>query len=259
MIEKSISKHLRTTYEKAYPFPHIVIDNFLPEPIATEIYNELKNNQNWYHDSEKWVEDFQVNKHFLPGGRKDQVGEIYTSIPKTSLIIDYLNSEDFLTYLQDLTGIDKLESDSEYLNGGGVHKIGKGGSLAVHLDYNVHPHTKKYRKINLLLYLNPKWKKQWGGDLELWTKNDSHPATSIEPMFNRCVIFTISPISFHGHPKPMECPEDISRYSIALYYFSDEKPEVEHPVVFMNGNLEGANLEEFSREIIFSTDGFIKK
>ena len=52
----------------------------------------------------------------------------------------------------------------------------------------------------------------------------------------------------------MTSPEDVSRYSLALYYFSDEKPEVEHEVVFMGGNLVGIDLEDFSRDIIFSTD-----
>lgn len=253
MIEKSISKHMRSTYSMAYPFPHIVIDNFLPEDIANTLHQELLKNNTWYVDSEQWVHDFQVNKSFLPGGNEGQVNEIYKVIPKTSMIIDYLNSKEFTSFLEELTGVDNLQSDSQYLNGGGVHKIGRGGNLSVHLDYNVHPITKKYRKLNLLLYLNPNWKSEWGGNLELWTKDDSRPAVSIEPLFNRCVIFTISPISFHGHPNPMECPQDVNRYSIALYYFSDEKVEVEHPVVFMKGNLEGLSLEEFSQEIIFST------
>jgi Rps23 Pro-64 3,4-dihydroxylase Tpa1-like proline 4-hydroxylase len=258
MIEKSISKHLYSTYQKAHPFPHIIIDNFLPEDIANQIHKELTQNDLWYRDSENWVQEYQVNKFFLPSGNKEEIHELEAKVPKTSLVIDYLNSKEFISFLEELTGIENLFSDSEYLHGGGVHKINNGGELAVHLDYNIHPKTKMFRKLNLLLYLNPYWEKEWGGDLEFWTKHDSHPAVSIEPLFNRCVIFTISPISFHGHPNPIQCPENVSRYSIALYYFSDEKPEVEHDVVFMKGAIQGIDLEEFSQDIIFGTTDFGK-
>jgi Rps23 Pro-64 3,4-dihydroxylase Tpa1-like proline 4-hydroxylase len=256
MIEKSISKHLKTTYQKANPFPHIIIDNFLPDYIATKISDEVKNNEMWYHDTIEWTQEYQINKFYCPNQDDDEsIPEMRKNLPNTSLVLDYLNSPEVLSFLEELTGIPNLIPDHT-LHGGGIHKINNGGKLSVHLDYNIHPNTKKYRKLNLLLYLNPNWKSEWGGNLELWTKNNGHPATSIEPLFNRCVIFTISPISFHGHPKPIECPADVSRYSLALYYFSDEVPEVEHDVVFMDGQLVGYDLENFSKEIIFNTTKF---
>jgi hypothetical protein len=57
---------------------------------------------------------------------------------------------------------------------------------------------------------------------------------SVEPLFNRVVIFTIGEDSLHGHPIPLNTPEDKSRNSIALYYFTEEKPEEigEHTVIF---------------------------
>lgn len=248
-----------SSYSKAYPFPHIIIDNFLPETIANEIHKELVINDTWYREENDWLQDYQVNKFFLPNGQENGVKEIYSSTPRTSLVIDYLNSKEFLVYLEELTGISNLYSDSEFMHGGGIHKINNGGQLSVHLDYSVHPITKKTRKVNLLLYLNPNWNPEWGGNLELWTKNNSHAASSIEPFFNRCVIFTISPIAFHGHPEPMNCPNDVSRYSLALYYFTDEQPEIEHEVVFMKGNLNGTDLEKFSTDIIFETNDFNTK
>jgi hypothetical protein len=57
---------------------------------------------------------------------------------------------------------------------------------------------------------------------------------NVEPLFNRAVIFTITDDSLHRHPVPLNTPENVSRNSIALYYFTEENPEEghEHSVVF---------------------------
>ena len=38
------------------------------------------------------------------------------------------------------------------------------------------------------------------------------------PIFNRIVIFNTNDFTYHGHPNPLQCPQHISRKSIALYY-----------------------------------------
>jgi hypothetical protein len=43
---------------------------------------------------------------------------------------------------------------------------------------------------------------------------------SIEPIFNRCVIFNTDADSFHGHPTPLNSPKDVTRKSLALYYYT---------------------------------------
>jgi len=48
----------------------------------------------------------------------------------------------------------------------------------------------------------------------------SKKALSIAPLINRCVIFNTDSDSFHGHPDPLKTPEDVTRKSIALYYYT---------------------------------------
>jgi hypothetical protein len=43
---------------------------------------------------------------------------------------------------------------------------------------------------------------------------------TVEPVFNRMVIFTTSDTSYHGHPEPLRCPPGRSRRSLALYYYA---------------------------------------
>ena len=233
MINLELSKQLSTQYHEAKPFPHIVIDKFLPETILDSVLDEFNKNKNWWYDKVKWTEPYQVNKFYWPYDI-ETANNLPNDLPTISALVNYLNSPVMLKYLEELTGIDNLISD-ELLMGGGLHKITSGGKLAVHKDYNVHPMKKIYRRLNLLIYLNKNWKEEWEGNLELWDKDHTKLEVSVEPLFNRAVIFTISEDSLHGHPVPLNTPENVSRNSIALYYFTEVNPsDNEHSVVFFD-------------------------
>jgi hypothetical protein len=77
----------------------------------------------------------------------------------------------------------------------------------------------------VLLYLNREWEPAWGGELQLWSQNMKRCEQRIVPVFNRLVVFSTTERSFHGHPEPLSCPEDRSRRSLALYYYSAGRPE----------------------------------
>ena len=222
MINKELANTLKTPYSSAHPFPQIVIDNFLDENIANKVSEEVQNFEAWGYDPSEYSSRHQVNKFFTPWG-DESLPYIQQTAPKTWETLSYLNSPEALKFLENLTGIENVIPDHTYV-GGGMHKINSGGRLAVHADYNIHPVTKLHRRINLLLYLNKDWKSEWGGELELWEKDMSKSAHSIEPIFNRAVIFNITDDAYHGHPYPLRTPENVSRYSLALYYFTETRP-----------------------------------
>lgn len=232
MINLDLSKQLSTQYKNANPFPHIVIDKFLPETILNSVVDEFTKNEKWWYDQVKWTEPFQVNKFYWPHDI-ESANNLPNDLPIISALVDYLNSPVMLKYLEELTGIENLIGD-ELLMGGGLHKTTSGGKLSIHKDYNVHPVKKIYRRLNLLIYLNKDWKTEWEGHLQLWDKNMTNVEVNVEPLFNRAVIFTISDDSLHGHPVPLNTPENVSRNSIALYYFTEENPKEgdEHSVIF---------------------------
>jgi Rps23 Pro-64 3,4-dihydroxylase Tpa1-like proline 4-hydroxylase len=78
--------------------------------------------------------------------------------------------------------------------------------------------------VNLLIYLNKDWDERWGGALELWDRSGRQCVRSVQPVFNRAVLFDTSNFSYHGHPHPLACPPERSRKSVALYYYSLECP-----------------------------------
>lgn len=200
-------------YINATPYPHIVLDDFFELNLIKNIQAEIENFTQW--DGERSFYGSQFKKFYSS----------IDKIPKISReLIRTMNEPVFLKFLEDLTGISNLISDP-YLEGGGFHSIGQGGFLKIHADFNWHKKLKLHRRINLLLYLNKDWDDAWSGQLELWNKDMTMCEKKVSPISNRLVVFTTNDLSFHGHPDPLKCPPDIRRNSIALYYYTADRPE----------------------------------
>src|SRR5256885_1536621 len=94
------------------------------------------------------------------------------------------------------------------------------------------------------------WKEEFGGHLELWARDMSHSEKRVLPVFNRCVIFSTTDYSYHGHPDPLNCPEDRARKSLALYYYTNGRPPEEvsplHTTLFQRRPGEGIGASVFS-------------
>jgi len=203
---------LREQYTHGDPYPHIVIDDFLGADVIERMLDEFPK-----VGSGAWIHYVHYNERKYGQTRRDTFG------PTIGEVVDELNSPRFLEFLRDVTGIEHLLPD-ETLEGGGLHQSERGGFLNVHADFTVHPHRRDWRRrLNLLLYLNPGWQEDWGGYLELWDTEMRECRRKIGPLFNRCVIFSTDPTSFHGHPDPMTCPPGVTRKSLALYYFTQEE------------------------------------
>ena len=207
----------KANYLNARPFPNIVLNNFFKNSFLSTVLDEFPDLSKLYGS-----QNYNV-KNEIKFSNKN-----YDKFPTTiKSFIDFLNSDTFLSFLQNITSIkEKLISDPQ-LEGGGLHEIKSGGVLKVHTDFNRHPTLDLDRRVNVLIYLNKNWKDSYGGCLELWNKNMSMCEKKISPTFNTMVIFSTTDFSNHGHPEPLNCPKDISRKSIALYYFSSGRPQNE--------------------------------
>jgi hypothetical protein len=189
-----------------------VIDNFLPEQVLDDVLTEFPTPEgaDWFaFDS--------------PLERKLATKDDSTMGPATRRLLAELNSAAFIDFLERLTGIDGLVPDP-HLVGGGLHQIEPGGHLKVHADFNRHPRTELERRLNVLIYLNRDWKDEYGGAFELWNEDMTRCEEKVMPYFNRCVVFSTTSTSFHGHPEPLACPQGQTRKSIALYYYSKDRP-----------------------------------
>ncbi|MEM9546114.1 MAG: 2OG-Fe(II) oxygenase [Bacteroidota bacterium] len=214
---KTICDQNKEKYQTNHPFPNIYFDDFFNEEFLGEVLEE-------FPDLSKVSDVVYSNPNEF--GKRAGKGE-HTLGPKARLLVHYLNSQPFLEFLQELTGIEEKLLPDPYLAGAGYHEIKPGGFLKLHVDFHRHQTTKLDRRLNLLIYLNKDWEEDYGGHFELWETDMSKMAVRIAPHFNRVALFSTTGNSWHGHPDALTCPEDRSRKSLALYYYTNGRPEEE--------------------------------
>lgn len=222
IIQKKYSNLIETAtqfrqdYMGARPFPNIVFENFFEPNFLKSVLGEFPDLSQ--HNAKQFENAFEKK---WAGNGEALFGE------NTKSLMNYLNSEPFLRFLQELTGIQETLIGDPYYIGGGQHEIKRGGLLKVHVDFNKHPLLGLDRRLNVLIYLNEDWQESFGGHFELWNKSMEQCEKKILPSFNKLAIFSTTDISYHGHPDPLMCPDDRSRKSLALYYYTNGRPKGE--------------------------------
>jgi hypothetical protein len=232
---EEVAKQYRDEYKNAKPFPGIVFENFFDAEMLDTVlaeFPDLSTGKSSRYDKPNAIKY---------EGKRKRFGKT------TSKFTKYLNSAEFVNFLQTLTGIEeKILPDNDF-KGGGLHEIKKGGLLKIHVDFNKHSKKELDRRINILIYLNKNWKEEYGGHLELWNKSMDTCERKVLPVFNTMVIFSTTDFSYHGHPNPLTCPEDMSRKSLALYYYSDGRPASEiNPDLHTHGTVFQARKDNDS-------------
>ncbi|WP_094556975.1 2OG-Fe(II) oxygenase [Synechococcus sp. 1G10] len=213
------TEELSRSFRENSPCPHISIDNLLDHDFCRRLISEFP------PCDPSVLERFQANG--MRGGKtKNQkvrdLGESFRAFD------DLVQSKEFLDLLTRITGIPNLLYDPEYY-GGGTHESLNGERLLPHIDYNYHPTAGWYRRLNLLVYLNPDWQDEWGGRLELHS-DPLHPdrdqIVRCPNGMNSCTLLETTSSSWHGFPV-IELPpgkRHLTRRSVAVYYYTLHPP-----------------------------------
>lgn len=205
---------LRAEYQSAVPYPHVVIDDFLAPDVAQRI-----------HDEARATAANQDASNGITQSLKVACTDWNAFGEHTHRLISFFNSAEFIENVAQIVGIDTLIGDPE-LEGGGIHLTRRGGFLKMHTDFNWHTKLEADRRVNILLYLNKDWKREYRGELML-ADIPQKTVASVEPIFNRLVIFNTNDMTLHGHPDALMFPDEYPRASIAMYYYSKGRPDNE--------------------------------
>jgi hypothetical protein len=207
-----LAEQHRTAFAQGEPFPHVVLDDFLPAEACERVLADFPSPH-----SELWKQLTSYNQKKLAAQKEGQLPSF------TRHLLRELNSPACLQFLERLTGIAGLIPDP-YLEGGGLHQIVAGGFLKIHADFNKQQHLKLDRRLNLIVYLNKDWREEYNGHLELWNRDMSRCVRKVLPIWNRAVVFATTELAYHGHPEPLACSPGHSRKSLALYYYTNGRP-----------------------------------
>jgi len=231
-LEGHLGRLPKKPFLEVEPFPHLVIDDFLPDELCAQV-------ESYGRSLEGLDENIHLNSKKLAANRYWE----FDAEPRE--LLSFFYSEHFERFLSRVTGVEGVHADHRYNWGGGYHFLPKGGFLNVHKDFNIHPYTNEHRRLNAILYLNRGWRDQDGGQLELWDMERKERFASIVPIFNRLVIFETSEASYHGNPEKV-VRDDQPRMSYSLYYYTAGRPDADeitqHTTVYVDRPGEYTNL-----------------
>jgi len=206
-------------FARREPFRHVVIDDFLDADFAARLLTQFP--------------------AFERGNARNEAGGLggKSTIERVRALGDayarldaLVRTREFLDFVGRITGIDDLLYDPHYF-GGGTHENRDGQDLDPHIDFNRHPFEPWHRRLNLIVYLNHEWQDDWGGSLDLHSdpRSPDDRVEIVTPLYNRCVIFETTESSWHGFSRIAlpDSRKDLSRKSIALYFYTTERPEEE--------------------------------
>ena len=108
---KKVADENSSNYLHAKPFPSIVFDNFFEEEVLNEILNDFPSN----------IKDIG-NEFNNKAEKKLSLNSAEKLSLKTNNFINFLNSEPFVKFLNELTGIKETLITDPYLIGGGLHE-----------------------------------------------------------------------------------------------------------------------------------------
>ena len=205
---------LSAGFRNARPFPYFCLTDFLRPEFAREICDSYPS----YEEARELGREFGALNERL----KVQITDPQRMPAPAARLAEGLSCQPFLDLLTEITGIPRLLSDPQ-LRGGGMHLVGSGGRLDVHVDFNVQRDSQWHRRLNILVFMNKRWEEDWGGRLELWNPEVTRCEHAQQPLLNTCLVFETSESSFHG-VQPVTCPDGVTRQSFAAYYYTEEAP-----------------------------------
>jgi len=216
---------------------YLVIDDFLPINLAEEIYTSFPKKEQM-----RLMSSFREKKYTFK--QLDQTAKILLDITFA------IQNTKVISLIEKITGIKNQRPDPS-LYAGGLSLMTKNHFLNPHIDNSHDSDQKYYRTLNLLYYISPDWKLEYGGNLELWD-NKVKKAIVIPSTFNRFVIMETNLHSWHS-VNPIKYIGN--RCCVSNYYFSEHSPSKQE---YFNVTSFSARPNQKIKRAISKIDNFLR-
>ena len=230
---------LRSEYQNAKPYPHLVLDNVFSPAALDGVLEEMPdwNSKTLVHQREDYLTKASLRSAVDMGNR-------------TFDFVSAIHSASFLYLVSQITGIEALLPDP-YMSGAGLTIMPEGGKFDVHADRNTDHYCGLKRRLVMLLYLNKEWSPDLGGQLELWDTTATACQKIVTPDFNRVVFFEVSDVNFHA-VRPVTKGSGRVRRSMTVYYHTVDSQVVLHNSIYAPKYLQKKEpfLRRASREVL---------
>lgn len=249
----------------------------LRDEIASEIAFKLKKNKETlrqsFNEHTKGVRYFYTD-NLLP---IDWCNQINNAFPKTSemslkksiredkyigvqmdkykaIIADVIyafQDNQVVQVIKEICNLEECSADAS-LYAGGISSMSKKQFLKPHLDNSHDKDRDKWRVLNLLYYTTPDWKKEFGGNLEVWPDGLKGNPITIVSKFNRLVVMGTDKDSWHS-VSPIAVEK--RRNCVSNYYFSNtplNKEDSFHVTLFRGWP------KQKLQDAVLRLDGFVR-
>lgn len=171
----------RRAFQAAKPFPHLVFERF----VGVGFFREL-------------AAQFPAPRRSGAGGYAERVvlRDIRRAGPAYAALDGFLRSPRFLGWVAETAGLPWAARNPQDTCGGLIQD-GHAAQLEPHLDVNCTVPALR-RRATLILYLNERWREDWGGALELFAAKDQPPRRRLLPLPGRAVLLQSGPRAWHG-------------------------------------------------------------
>lgn len=217
---------------------YFYLDNLLPDDIALKIYEN-------FPESSQMVLKKSIREDKYVAAQMNRYNPILEEI------IYAFQDKKIVDLVAEICNIKEAIPDDN-LYAGGISMMGKNQFLNPHLDNSHDKDRECWRVLNLLYYVTPNWKEEYGGNLELWPNGLKQSQITLHSKFNRLIVMathnnslhSVSPVTFDGF-----------RCCVSNYYFS--KNPLFHSDTFHVTSFRG-RPEDKVTDVILQTDTLLR-
>ena len=209
----------------SYPFPHTIIDQFVNDD---KKIRALCASANQLCDTD--AQDAVLQHKHKHGHFTFPINYVAEKATAIQALAEELYSQPFIKHVERLTGTHRLAPPPPDAEGASMVRIKAGGFEHIHREHRAATDdTNKSsfcKSIRLLLYLNPGWKDEFGGQLCIYDHNNRLCPTKVTPLLNRCVIYDAANHAYQGHPVPVNTPGNEAMNVLSIQYYQERNTDV---------------------------------